>query len=240
MVSPSAQGPWAGAWASPPAPVRRQSVPADYVRSVALAGGAPLLLPNTADARDVEAAVAAADALLLSGGGDVAASLYGRPNHPALTGVDELRDATEILAIRAAMDRGRPLLAICRGIQMLNVALGGTLIQDIPTQHLPGEGGEATLHGGRDHPIRLQRGSLLHCLWQREGGTVNSSHHQAVDRLAEGLRPTAWAPDGIIEAAESADGRNVLAVQFHPEKRALEDPLMLAPFRWLTDGASRR
>jgi gamma-glutamyl-gamma-aminobutyrate hydrolase PuuD len=237
MTTPPPQGPWAAPSGPPPAPVRRETVPADYVRSVALAGGAPVLLPNTADAAVVAVAVAAADALLLSGGGDVAPALYGLQSHPTQTSVDELRDATELLAIRAALDCGLPVLAICRGIQVLNVALGGTLIQDIPSQHAPGDGPPAVVHGGRDHDIRVQRGGILHRLWNLDVRPVNSTHHQAVDRLAEGLRATAWAGDGIIEAAESSDGRRILAVQFHPEKLAAREEAMLAPFRWLANHA---
>jgi putative glutamine amidotransferase len=231
-----AQGPWARtASASPTPPARRETVPASYVASVALAGGSPLLLPNTGEAALIAAALEAADGLLLSGGGDVSPALYGQEAHPTTSGVDPLRDNTERLAIEAAMNRGLPILAICRGIQILNVALGGTLLQDIPSRPNAPGGSGAVVHAGADHAIRLERGSLLHQLWGREEAAVNSTHHQAVDRLAAGLRPIGWAPDGILEAAQSASGDKVLAVQFHPEKLSAQDPAMLAPFRWLAD-----
>jgi gamma-glutamyl-gamma-aminobutyrate hydrolase PuuD len=215
-------------------------VAADYVWSVTRAGGAPVLLPNTASESPIAAAVEAAGGLVLSGGGDVEPSLYGQQACAATCGVDPSRDATEALAIELARKRGLPILAICRGIQVLNVALGGTLIQDIPTQHAAPEGCDLVVHSGRDHEVRIAPGSLLDRLWGRETATVNSTHHQAISRLAEGLRPTAWAPDGIIEAAELAGVDNVLAVQFHPEKYADREQDMLRLFGWLVEKAVQR
>jgi putative glutamine amidotransferase len=112
---------------------RRDGLLMSYVRAVAACGGAPLLLPNTADAEATESAVRAAAGLVLTGGADVAAALYGMEPHPTMSGIDPARDQTEKLAIDAAMRLGRPILGICRGIQVLNVVLGGTLIQDIPS-----------------------------------------------------------------------------------------------------------
>jgi putative glutamine amidotransferase len=236
-TAPLAQGPRQITGGPAPAPVRREALPSDYAQAVLRAGGAPVLLPNTADDEAVAAAVSAADGLLLSGGGDVAANLYGRSPHATDGGVDDLRDTTELYAIRAAIDRGLSILAICRGIQMLNVAMDGTLIQDIPSRRAAADDRPTVHHGGQDHDIRIEPGSVLHRLWNVEGRPVNSTHHQAVDRLADGLRATAWAQDGIIEAAESTDGRRILAVQFHPEKLAARDAAMLEPFRWLVGQA---
>jgi putative glutamine amidotransferase len=235
-----AQGPWSAVSGAPPAPARRETVPADYVWSVMRAGASPLLLPNTAEEAPIAAAVEAAGALVLTGGGDVLPSLYGQEAHGATCGVDPARDVTEELAIELAMKRGLPILAICRGIQVLNVALGGTLIQDIPTQHAAPEGCPPVVHSGRDHEVRVEPGSLLHKMWGREAATVNSTHHQAVDRLAAGLRPIAWAPDGIIEAVELIAGDSVLAVQFHPEKLAAREEGMLKLFRWVVDRAAKK
>ncbi len=212
-----------------------------YIRAVQRAGGAPVLLPNSPDPEHARAAAARADALVLTGGGDVDPALYGQAAHPATANVDADRDATEAAAIAEVMARGRPILAICRGIQMLNVALGGTLIQDIPTS-LPAGLADAPCqvnHAGSDHPVRLQAGSLSARIWGGREATANRRHHQAVDDLAGALKATAWAPDGIIEAAESTDEYPLLALQCHPED-LWEDPRFLAPFRWLVDQAAKR
>lgn len=221
------------------APVRWETLPSAYAHAVVLAGGTPILLPNTADAEAVEATMDLAAGLLLSGGGDVAPGLYGQAAHPATANVDEVRDATEKRATEIALARGLPVLAICRGIQFLNVVLGGTLIQDIPSWRQSATPPPAMVqHSGATHDIRVETGCLLSRLWEGRSPVVNSTHHQAVDRVADGLRATAWAPDGIVEAAESANGRRILAVQFHPERLAARQPDMLAPFRWLAGEAA--
>ncbi len=214
-------------------PAQRAALRVEYIRSVQRAGGAAVLLPISAEPEAVRAALAAADGLILSGGGDVAPERYGQQRHPSVERVDPARDAAEQAAVEEAMRAGLPILAICRGMQMLNVALGGTLIQDLAS-HLaaPGADGPAGLdHRRTDHPVRVGAGSILAGMWG-EGLTVNSRHHQAIDRLGPWLRATAWAPDGIIEAAESSQGYPLLALQCHPEDLS-DDPAFLAPFRWL-------
>ncbi|MFB3890555.1 MAG: gamma-glutamyl-gamma-aminobutyrate hydrolase family protein [Phycisphaerae bacterium] len=206
-----------------------------YIRAVERAGGAPMLLPNAARDEHARAAVRACDGLLLTGGWDVSPARYGQQRHARVTTVDPIRDATELAAVDEAVRRGKPILGICRGIQVLNVALGGTLIQDIPSWQADGGGNDAGVrvnHGGQDHAIRIESGSLAASLW-RDGLTVNSRHHQAVERIAPGLRATAWSPDGIIEAAQSSDSFPMLAVQCHPEDLWESRPEMLGPFLWL-------
>lgn len=215
-------------------PLASAAMKYEYFRCVHAAGGAPVMLPNTACRESVAAALSAAHGLLLTGGGDVDPARYGRQRHASVDNVDPLRDETEILAVAEALRLGLPVFGICRGIQVLNVALGGTLIQDIPTHFAP----RAATHRDVDHGVRVEPASRLGALWPAEM-TVNSKHHQAVETLADGLRPTAWSPDGIIEAAESADGKDVLAVQCHPETLAAERAEFLKPFAWLIDRARR-
>lgn len=216
---------------------------ASYVRAVLGAGGAPLLVPPIppADA----AGQPRPGGLLLPGGGDVAPSRYGAEDSGAVRLVDPERDEWEIALTRRALEEGWPILAICRGIQLLNVAAGGTLIQDIPTE-FPDALCHATppdrpLHHDA-HGVRLLAGSRLACIYGAGDGAalgdasvrVNSRHHQAVRDVAPGLRPTAWAPDGIVEGLET-DGPSespfVVGVQWHPEDLAPRDGATRALFR---------
>jgi len=171
------------------------------------------------------AALAAVRGLVLTGGEDVAPDRYGATPHPRLGDVDPVRDAAELALIAAARSRRLPILAICRGIQILNVALGGTLYQDLDSER-PGlvpHSDETARHG-----VRVAAGSLLERTLGMRSATVNSRHHQAIRDLAPGLKAVAWADDGVIEAAEPADANApwIVAVQWHPEdltERALFD-----------------
>jgi putative glutamine amidotransferase len=181
-----------------------------YSQAIELAGGVPVVLPLTDDKAVLDELLARCHGLLLAGGGDVseASGAYGRElteaERQTLSGVDDVRDAMELYLIRRAT---MPVLGICRGIQMLNAALGGTLLPDIPNHRNPQP--DALAH-------RLEwtgRGRLCEVLGACDA--VNTSHHQAVDRVAPGFEVTARAPDGIIEAMERP---RVWAVQFHPER----------------------
>lgn len=221
----------------PDRPKTRTGLLAEYVRCVALAGGAPLLLlPNTDDSEAVAASFEVADGLLLTGGWDIHPAEYlpGDEVEPAVGkcgGTDRRRDRTERMACLAAMARGLPILGICRGSQMLNVAMGGSLIPHVPDRQALRAGASAVNHRA-DHAARFEPGSVIAGLWAGLD-RVNSSHHQAVDRVADGLRATAWAPDGVIECVESADGAALLGVQSHPERLAEERAVYLSVFRWL-------
>jgi putative glutamine amidotransferase len=156
---------------------------------------------------------------LLTGGEDVSPSCYGAVPHPALGAVSRERDATELALLAAARDRRLPVLAICRGIQLLNAALGGTLIQDLPSQR-PSAVKHDQPHdaSARTHEIAIVAGTRLAAATGASAMAVNSYHHQAVDRLAPGLRVTATASDGLIEGVETEDAAWwVVAVQWHPE-----------------------
>jgi len=203
-------------------------------------GGAPVLLPLTADTTVIEAAMSALHGLLLSGGGDIVSLEFGEEPHPENTFQDPTRDRMEIEATRIALRRGIPILGICRGIQLLNVALGGTLVQ-----HIPDEFRNAVLHRARArdvtlvHSIEIEPGSLLARVLGATRTAVNSFHHQAVKRLGKGLRVNCRAPDGVIEGVESDDGRPMLAVQCHPEDCCVRYPLFQKIFDWLVEEARK-
>ena len=205
----------------------RQFLNRAYAWAVEQAGGVPVLLPATTVSGAAERYLDALDGLLLSGGVDLAPECYGETPHPALGEVDSDRDALEIPLIRAALAQDMPIFAICRGIQALNVALGGTLYQDLPAQHPT----EIEHQQSRNriprtdfsHPIRIAAASRLREIVGAEEMQTNSFHHQALREVAPGLTVTAWAPDGVIEAVEGKAQRYLVAVQFHPEETAPND-----------------
>lgn len=206
----------------------------DYTTAVMRAGGAPVLLPCVADRTAIRAVLEVADGVLLSGGGDIHAHAYGEEPHPLSKYQDHLRDEAEFLVTTEAMALGLPILGICRGLQVLNVALHGTLIQDVPSQ-VPGaikhfsEGLDVVLL----HHVDLEAGSQLAGVLQTDSLAVNSWHHQAIKEPGVGLRINCRARDGVIEGVEAADGRPVLAVQFHPEECAASYPQFQLLFDWL-------
>lgn len=192
----------------------------DYVTALEQAGAVVCELTPGADA--VDAAIEHIDGLLLTGGPDVRPSAYGADAiHPTVQ-IDDVRDAYELLLARAALVRRLPLLAICRGMQVLNVAAGGTLVQDIPTGrpsqvvHAINEPRDAVAHVVQVTPDSRLAEALAADLGTGATVPVNSRHHQAVDRLGQALVPTAVAPDGLLEAFEGP-GPFCVAVQWHPE-----------------------
>jgi gamma-glutamyl-gamma-aminobutyrate hydrolase PuuD len=191
-------------------------LPANYVNQLQRAGGAPVLLPPVAG---VAGLVSRLDGLILTGGGDLDPASYHALADPHTSRVDTARDRAEFELLGAALAAGIPVLGICRGLQVLNVARGGTL-----RQHLPEGSGHTPAPGTfGSHPVRLAPGSRVAQIYG--DGTeidVPTAHHQAIGELGDGLAPVAWAADGVIEAvelAETAGGQHpfVLAVQWHPE-----------------------
>lgn len=182
------------------------------------AGGAPLLLTPTAHVDDVLDRV---DALVLQGGGDVHPEHYGHVLHPETNTLDRRRDAFELALLRAARARAVPVLGICRGIQLVNVGYGGTLVQHLPEvtdlDHEQLDAWDAVAHR-----VDIAPGSRLAAALGETSLEVNSVHHQAVDRIGAGLRAVAWAEDGVVEALEHAS-EPVVAVQWHPEWTASVD-----------------
>ncbi len=198
----------------------RTGVNAAYVRSVLSAGGVPIILSPLLGASFAMRALDGVDGLLLSGGEDIHPAWYGADPSPLLYPPSRERDLFELALFAAARQRALPILGICRGIQLVNVALGGTLFQDLPSErpgpvpHDPGGTRDA-----RSHEVRLQEGSRAARALGRTNLSVNSFHHQGVDRLAGGLVASGWSGDGLIEAAESTGSSPwLLAVQWHPEE----------------------
>jgi putative glutamine amidotransferase len=187
-------------------------LPAAYADAVADAGGEPVLLPTASVTADV---VARLDGLVLAGGADVDPARYGEEPGPHTTATRPDRDASEVALLQAALDRDLPLLAICRGMQLLNVVLGGSLLQHLPAvpeiePHQLGLGLYA------ERKVRTAPGSRLDAVLGPTA-TVNCHHHQALDRIAPALTPSAWAEDGVVEGVEAEGRRWCLAVQWHPE-----------------------
>jgi putative glutamine amidotransferase len=209
------------------------AAPDDYVTSVIAAGGIPFLVPPL-PAAAAGWVLSPAAGLLLTGGGDVAPGRYGEEADPATGQVDEERDESELALVRQAGAMGIPILAICRGAQLLNIALGGTLSQHIsddgPVRHRrPERRYEAV------HRVDVEAATVLASAVAARHLMVNSIHHQAVKRVAPGLRASAFAEDGVIEALEGLGGR-VLAVQWHPECLPVETASK-GLFSWLVERA---
>jgi putative glutamine amidotransferase len=202
------------------------ATPENYLAALRRAGGrGAALMSDELDERDAEELLDRFDGLLLIGGGDLDPETYGQPREPEVYGVIPRRDNFELPLARAAIARGMPTLAICRGHQVLNVALGGTLEQHIISADVPhGVPGEA----GRPfaHPVRVQDGSRLATALGATVADISSQHHQAVDKLGDDLEAVAWADDGVIEGIELSDpDRWVVGVQWHPEHTAATDPV---------------
>ena len=223
--------------------VDRAFLNASYVRAVERAGGIPVLLTPYHSPAALDALWEGLHGILLTGGGDIAPERFHELPHPETTLVSPERDVLELdLVTCRAIDEGKPLLAICRGLQVLNVALNGSL-----HQHVPAVFGATPSHAqdearsARTHAVTVDGGSRLARV---VGGTnlrVNSFHHQAIHKLGEGLEAVAWADDELIEAVELPGARGfVLAVQWHPEELVDDDEAARRLFQALIDAASRR
>jgi putative glutamine amidotransferase len=197
-----------------------------YTDSLIRAGAAPALLPQTNDLEVLRALYQKLDGLLLPGGEDIDPKHYGEAVHENCGKITAERDETELALARWATKEGKPLMAICRGIQVINVALGGSLYQDIETQ-VPDTLQHAWSPGfprdRRSHPVTVTAGSRLAAIVGAASLQVNSMHHQAIKHMAPGLGATAHAPDGLVEAVEVIDHPFALAVQWHPEELAATD-----------------
>jgi putative glutamine amidotransferase len=202
---------WAGA--------ARAGVNAAYVDSVASAGGVPVILPTAIRPEHAAAALEGADGLLLSGGEDIDPNWYGMEPGARLGSIDARRDRLEFALFAAARERGVPVLGICRGLQLVNVAMGGALWQDLPTER-PSDvrhDRDDERHA-RTHDVRLVDGTRTAEVLGTLALGVNSFHHQGVRTLAPGLVASAHAADGLVEAFEGTEGAWLVAVQWHPEE----------------------
>lgn len=223
---------------------RRYILSSPYVRAIEAAGGIPLILPPQRD--NVESLTQVIDGLLLSGGADIDPARYGESVvHPETYGIDDERDRFELDIFDAMLQREKPVFGICRGIQVINVALGGTLIQDVASQH----SGAAEV-GHRQHERGLEDSAIGHVVSVTEPDIlpilrngqvgVNSFHHQAIRDLAPSLIAAAYSPDGLVEAVAMAERPSVFAVQWHPELMFERHQQHLLGFIRLVDAAAAR
>jgi gamma-glutamyl-gamma-aminobutyrate hydrolase PuuD len=201
-----------GVWRLPAA-----LIPLDYVESVERAGGRPVLIPPSEEG--VDETLDALDGIVFSGGADVDPVLYGAEPHPETDSPQAHRDRGELALLRAALERDLPMLAVCRGFQLLNVARGGDLVQHLPEElghdehkRVPGEFAE--------HPVEVKEGTRLASVVGARSD-VSSHHHQGLGRVGDGLVESAWAEDGTVEGVEDPSRRFAVGVQWHPE--TLED-----------------
>ncbi|RYL95894.1 gamma-glutamyl-gamma-aminobutyrate hydrolase family protein [Sporolactobacillus sp. THM7-4] len=204
----------------------------DYGRSLLAVGAVPLILP-IAPSEIIEDYVSLCDGFILSGGDDVDPRFYGESPSPHIGVFNTDRDRSELLLLKKAVSSGKPVLGICRGLQVINVALGGTLIQDLSTEMKKTIQHEQKVPRMKtSHSVRVIKNSRLFSLLEgRKSLFVNSLHHQAIGRLASDLRAVSFAPDGVIEAVEHVVNDRILGVQWHPESMAAGgDPLMIRLF----------
>ena len=191
---------------------------ANYVSMVARGGGLPFLLPLAATREEALELLDRVDGLLLTGGEDIDPALYGQASRPSTNPGSRVRIDSDLHGARAARERGKPALGVCLGIQIMNVAFGGTLLQHIP-EDVPGaRQHEEAESGATEHPVLIEPGSLLARVLGVETAVVNSYHHQAVAKPAPGFRVSARSPEGIVEAIEREDHPFYLGVQWHPER----------------------
>jgi putative glutamine amidotransferase len=188
--------------------------PLTYVRAVEHAGGRPLLVPPQDDA--LEETLDALDGIIFSGGGDVDPETYGAEPHPETGGVVPERDRGELALLEAALERDMPVLAVCRGSQLLNIVRGGDLVQHLPEQ-VGHDDHRLPIAAMADHEVELREGTKVSAILG-DRAPVKSSHHQGFGRLGEGLREAAYAEDGTVEALEDPERRFALGVLWHPEE----------------------
>jgi microsomal dipeptidase-like Zn-dependent dipeptidase/gamma-glutamyl-gamma-aminobutyrate hydrolase PuuD len=204
----------------------KSTIAEEYYNSVIQAGGTPVIIPMTTNRQTLENIITHIDALILTGGGDIYPPLFGEEPHPTVTDYNTARDEYDITLLHAAADRQIPILGICRGHQVINIAFGGTLIQDLPS-HNPNTNTNHRQTEPRNtptHTIHIEPDTILYKTLNRtprnENIKVNSLHHQAIKNIAPQFRAAAHSPDGAIEAIESTEGKTITGVQWHPENLA--------------------
>ena len=219
------------------------SVGQTYVEAILHVGGIPLIIPPVMGEEEAAALVGQLDGLLFSGGEDIAPRRYGMEPSPHLGGVDEQRDASELTLFRVAAAQQKPIFGICRGHQLLNVALGGTLYQDLASEYpdaLEHSAFPARCIEEPIHAVSVEPDSPLERILDGLTFQVNSAHHQAVREPGRGMEVIARAPDGVIEATWCPALPFCLSVQWHPEAMVARDPLMYRLFSAFVEAAQRR
>ena len=192
-----------------------------YTQAVSRAGGVPVIIPTVSTLEEARRVLSRLDGVIFSGGPDIDPAWYGESVWNETVEIDPVRDHSDSLLVREALRQGMPVLGICRGEQLLNVLLGGSLYQDIPTQVE-----KAHTHRGVRHMTSVEKGSFLAAIFGTDSLRVNSRHHQAVKALAPGLKAASFSDDGLVEAYENSQ---IWAVQFHPETLVQEDEASWLP-----------
>lgn len=212
-------------------------VPVGYSKGVAHIGGNEVVISRSTPLEDIEKIVDGLDGMLFTGGVDVEPTLYGAEREPECGPADAQRDALELRLLKVCMERKKPILGICRGCQIINAGLGGTLVQHVPKRFGKVHQMPKDAPSPFDHEVRIVPDTMLHKIL---GGDilVDSYHHQCVDRLADGLIPTAYAPEGFIEAYELPEecGHFLMAVQWHPEITIEKDEYSIRIFERFLQG----
>lgn len=220
---------------------RDHSIGASNVDAITRAGGIPIVLPNILEEDNIREIANRIDGLFVTGGADVDPTLYGEEPHKDLGGVTPTRDFFELTITKMILEMGKPYLGVCRGSQVLNVAAGGTLYQDIYAQaesELLQHGQKAPREHG-SHFVNVLEGSLLHQLTGETKFKINSYHHQACKKVAEGFQVSGRASDEIVEAIEGKEHPFVLGVQWHPEHMLDEDNVSLKIFQGFVEACKK-
>ena len=194
-----------------------QLVASDYVRAIERNGGLPILIPNIKSIEDMSLILDKVDGLLLSGGHDVNPRIYKERNSGKAGNFDNLRDHQEIFMTEYALERDLPILGICRGLQILNVTLGGSIHQDLPSAGFPAHSLNNSLRNEPSHSLKIFEDSPLYEIFKRDEIWTNSYHHQGINELGKGLKKAALSEEGLVEAVYLDDKKFALAVQWHPE-----------------------
>jgi len=189
----------------------------NYCDAIIMGGGIPVLLPVLKDKEDVVSVLKKVDGLLLTGGDDISPELYGETRHKTTVCIHPDKEASDIAILKIALQINIPILAICYGMQLINVVYGGSLIQDIPSECDTFLNHKEAIREKQKHVVAIEKNTLLHKIAGEEHIEVNSTHHQAIKRVGDGLIVSARAADGIIEAIERKDSPFLLGVQWHPE-----------------------
>lgn len=210
----------------------------NYSEAIIAACGIPLLLPVIKDKNDVERFLKRVDGLLLTGGNDVPPQRYGEEQHQKTVCVHPDKDISDNILVGAALQMKKPILAICYGVQLVNVVLGGSLIQDIPSEGISFLVHKDLRNEQYTHQVTVGKNSLLHKIIGAGCFETNSAHHQAIHELGKGLAATAHTSDGIIEAIELGEYPFLLGVQWHPE-RMTHDPYHRALFSALVEASKQ-